>query len=393
MSKKHKYGNIDHNDLLRYVQGEMSDEDRHALEREIQKDLFVSEALDGLTSQRIEEVRADLDKIEGQINRRVSGRNRAVWIRIAASVAILLTIGTLYFTVFTDIINRTDRMAVETESAEEIREKTDSDKPLPPPEAEDATETEGQVQGEILQEEAVEKKDSEPRTSPAAGMTDKDVEMKSETIGQTEDVLADDVLEEDVLEEDVLAEELLVDEVLLDGKARTEDTVLFMEGEVMADQAEIVVAPENEQEILSEEYAMETTAVQPGVSTSRMARPTSGASAPATSSKKLAGSDPGLADISAVILTDSISTNPVGGMDSFRRYIKENLVFPVEESINAQANVILSFTVGLSGRPGDIELIESTGDAFSREAVRLLQEGPDWASSQEKTRLQIKFNQ
>jgi len=378
MSKKHKYGNIDHNDLLRYVQGEMSDEDRHALEREIQKDLFVSEALDGLTSQRIEEVRADLDKIEGQINRRVSGRNRAVWIRIAASVAILLTIGTLYFTVFTDIINRTDRMAVETESAEEIREKTDSDKPLPPPEAEDATETEGQVQGEILQEEAVEKKVSEPRTSPAAGMTDKDVEMKSETIGQTEDVLA---------------EELLVDEVLLDGEARTEDTVLFMEGEVMADQAEIVVAPENEQEILSEEYAMETTAVQPGVSTSRMARPTSGASAPATSSKKLAGSDPGLADISAVILTDSISTNPVGSMDSFRRYIKENLVFPVEESINAQANVILSFTVGLSGRPGDIELIESTGDAFSREAVRLLQEGPDWASSQEKTRLQIKFNQ
>ncbi len=392
MSKKHKYGNIDHDDLLRYVQGEMSDEDRHALEREIQKDLFTSEALEGLSSIRIEEARADLDKLESQLNKRSSGRKSAVWIRIAASVVILLTIGTLYFTLFTDMINQTDRMAVETESKEESRDQNATGRVQPSIDSETSALTGGQDQSEILQEEALEMEAEEPRTSEIlvksqprsmAEITDQDDEIKSEIHGREEDALAENVL--------------------LDGAAEGEDSAVFMDSEVMADQVEIVVEPEEEQEILSEEYAMEGPADRSRVSSSRMVAPSSAAGAPvsehsganaaATSAKKLIGSGQSPATISAQILSDSISTNPVGGLDSFRQYIKENMVFPVEESPNTPAKVILSFTVDTSGRPGDIEVIESAGDPFSQEAARLLQEGPDWTPSQAKTRLQIKFNQ
>ena len=328
MSKKNKYGNIDPGDLLRYVQGEMSDEDRHALEREMQKDLFASEALEGLTDQRIEEVREDLDKLENQLNKRVSGRSSVVWIRIAASVAILLTVGTLYFTVFSDMINQTGRMAVETESKEQTREEDGMEKPP----VSLKVDNEGKPEGE------------------------KPVEDNEKDRGE---ISKKGVVKEEKMEADII---VLEEDALAAGAGGAKDTVIFAGMEAMADQVEIVVETEEEQEIMVEEFALKSQSAPSRARSSDIAPPTvmaetpekeiSEAKASSSTGRKLASVDKVSEILSAVILSDSISTNPVGGMDSFREYISKNMQIPEGEIMDISTVVILRFNVGQMGRPG-----------------------------------------
>ncbi len=69
---------------------------------------------------------------------------------------------------------------------------------------------------------------------------------------------------------------------------------------------------------------------------------------------------------------------PVGGMRAFDSYIAENMKFPEGFPDLEKGVVILKFTVSATGRPMDIEVIKTPGSGFTREALRLLQEGPDW---------------
>ena len=123
MSKNNKYRNIDPEDLMRYSTDGLSDEERHALEREAQKDPFVEEALEGYSSLSTNQAVEDLSRLQSRLNRRISGRRSMVWVRIAASIAIILTLGTLYFTVFTDKLSKMDQTVAESESVEPAREK------------------------------------------------------------------------------------------------------------------------------------------------------------------------------------------------------------------------------------------------------------------------------
>jgi hypothetical protein len=84
-------------------------------------------------------------------------------------------------------------------------------------------------------------------------------------------------------------------------------------------------------------------------------------------------------------------------MDAFRAYLRDNMVVP-ETTAGSQKEVILSFSIGASGKPQNIEIVETSDESFSREAIRLLQDGPDWTITsitgmpvQEKVRLRINF--
>jgi len=75
MSKNSKYGNIDPEDLFRYLSDGLSEEERYALEREIQKDPFIEEALEGLSTLGPKQARKDLSRLRSRINKRITGRS------------------------------------------------------------------------------------------------------------------------------------------------------------------------------------------------------------------------------------------------------------------------------------------------------------------------------
>jgi len=71
------------------------------------------------------------------------------------------------------------------------------------------------------------------------------------------------------------------------------------------------------------------------------------------------------------------SPQPVPGRDSFNLYLEKNIRYPIQEKSGQQV-VILSFLVKKDSTISRIRIISSPGDEYSREAIRLIEEGPVW---------------
>lgn len=87
------------------------------------------------------------------------------------------------------------------------------------------------------------------------------------------------------------------------------------------------------------------------------------------------------------------SIAPEGGWEAFGQYLNENKIITGADSLKKGVQII-SFTVGATGRPQDIKIRKSISPAHDMEAIRLLENGPDWKiieGKKRKVRLQIIF--
>ena len=83
---------------------------------------------------------------------------------------------------------------------------------------------------------------------------------------------------------------------------------------------------------------------------------------------------------------------PVIGKSAYDDYISNSRnPLPYVENEKQQGKVILMFKVNESGRPVDISILRSLNQAADREAVRLLQNGPNWTVSNKTTYLEVEF--
>ncbi|MFC2098515.1 energy transducer TonB [Bacteroidota bacterium] len=371
MSKNKKYENIDPEDLMRYSANGLSDEERHALERESQKDPFMEEALEGYSSLSADQVREDLSRLQSRLNRRISGRATMVWVRIAATVAIILTIGTLYFTVFSDRLGKMDRTVAETESTESTMEVDVPD--------------DLKTMDEIGKEETdvVEKSDEGRGEEVAAPPI-----IESQP-GDQEETLAEDITG-DSEPEPIVAEETLI----VEDDSQIKDSFFIVEMEELEDLADEDVSAE-----LVEEPRARQTIAQPTAIVELAEDRAAGLEASKSMAKKESRSPTGAVASSVYEVPDSIPAMPLGGLENFNRYIEENAHFPEELILSADEVVILTFEINPEGRPENIKIEESSGEAFSLEAVRLLERGPTWSPAIEngtpvakRNRLKLEFN-
>jgi protein TonB len=79
----------------------MTDKERNAFERELQKDLFTEEASEGFKEIDAGLAENDILKLRKLVKRRTSAKQRAIWFRIAASVAVLMILSSILI-----IVNR-----------------------------------------------------------------------------------------------------------------------------------------------------------------------------------------------------------------------------------------------------------------------------------------------
>ncbi len=339
MSKNNKYGKINPEDLFRYTGNGLSDEERHALERELQKDPFTEEALEGLSSLGAKKVRSDLSRLQTRLRKRVVSVRSRIWVPVAASVAVLLAIGTLYFTVFTDMTGRLDRRVAEKESAEPAREKG-----IP------------EDMQEVTEEGKAEKKSAEPARKKGIpeGMQTVTEEAKTETKTMKEDAetegeedttgepdpsaisvpVADrreaepesDVEDyaiaavDETISDDTSAYHDIVAESVreLEGAgAETEKVELPPPSEVITLESPVTVhlteqVSMAQQAIIDETWAEEIAGID--AAKPKRAEPSASKSrADATAAKKLSATGP---------------ARPVGGKELFNEYITENIRFP-----------------------------------------------------------------
>jgi TonB family protein len=76
------------------------------------------------------------------------------------------------------------------------------------------------------------------------------------------------------------------------------------------------------------------------------------------------------------------SVTPVGGLDEFNRYVKENLRRP--DTTRREVVVNLECVVQADGTLSDFVIRKSAGQVYDREAIRVLKEGPRWQPARQR---------
>lgn len=70
---------------------------------------------------------------------------------------------------------------------------------------------------------------------------------------------------------------------------------------------------------------------------------------------------------------------PQGGMDLYNIYLSENQITPSTFDSSKTLQVSLRFTIDMLGNPKNFIIINSPDSLFSKEAKRLIEEGPRWS--------------
>ncbi len=91
------------NEILKYLTNKMSDKDRYGFERKMESDPFLMDAVDGYSGMNDYEIEEELLLLENKINQKKTRRLVPIWLRVAASVALLLGIGTLFLLLNKDV--------------------------------------------------------------------------------------------------------------------------------------------------------------------------------------------------------------------------------------------------------------------------------------------------
>ncbi len=96
MKKENKYK---FNDFLRYYKGEMTKSERHSLEKESQGNPFLEESLEGLETIPAEIAEKDIKDLRSRLYSRVRGKRSMIIYRIAASIAVIMIISSVFIVV------------------------------------------------------------------------------------------------------------------------------------------------------------------------------------------------------------------------------------------------------------------------------------------------------
>ncbi|QDH81055.1 TonB family protein [Echinicola soli] len=90
---------------------------------------------------------------------------------------------------------------------------------------------------------------------------------------------------------------------------------------------------------------------------------------------------------------------PPGGMEGWNNYLSKNLKYPRQAvQLGIEGTVFLAFVVNKDGSIQDVEILRGVGGGCSEEAIRVLENAPDWKPGLQggrpvrvKMRLPIKF--
>jgi TonB family protein len=415
--------------FLRYIGKEMPNSEKNAFERELQKDLFAAEAAEGFDILTPSEVENDLSALQRKLKSRTSGRTRLLYYSIAASVAVLMVISSVFIIIQRNKPGKLISENAKTVSQSEISELTAVSEPKIKEKQIAFNETKPTVQ---------QRKKSEP---VAAG----EIETKNTHIIEEQQVGAAGNRANDLSVLPVKKEVEIV-------TARSEDLkklsaeafvpaaapgTVTVKGKVISSEDNLPIPGVN---VFVKGTTLGTVTdtggyfkiTLPDASTRSLVANFIGmeskeftASGDSTISLSLNPSELAMNEVVVVgygtqkstrrDMTGAVSTVkleevnrttgyspplPSKGKESFDKYIEENIQRPPDAQPGKREIVVISFTVKSTGLIENIKIIRSPGKSFSDEAIRLLKEGPDWKPAEEnnlkidnEVRIRVVFKQ
>jgi hypothetical protein len=311
--------------FLRYGSSEMTDQERNRFEKELQADPFAEEAMEGISSLTAGEAKADLEELDKRLTERIRNTNRILFYRVAASIAVLMVLSTVYITVFRNQdYTESEKMpgnppALEIPAASPIAEDR-----LP-----DAAQEKNTGKRQMIQESAVssdqyaeiEEKKSEPAN---------DVSVKTATNTQKE-------------------------------AAKTE--------------TEPVIQQDNK------------TVEAAGAPTSKAIKePMQVMARQADEAKAVAGIT--IEESAPVISTElKGAASPEGGEEKFIDYIRTNINLPSNYTGGKRQLITIKFKVNAAGETSGFNITGSPDETYTKHLTGLIKNGPVWQPAEKKGNL------
>lgn len=461
MSKKDKHNTI--RDLLLYLRGKLSGKEKNRIERDMQKDPFEAEAMEGFDSFDPDEVEEDLLEINSRLNKRMKRKNRFILYRIAASIAVIIALSVTYFLISDREIKE---LPVNPEISEslELPEETVIEEKQDPEEDKPEKELEKPDKEEFPEEKPVRESTEPPVTKKDRVVKRPELDMSEigdeiVRVEESEDVKGEikpgEVVEITAAPEAAEPVRMAVEDQFGQAKKETlsEDNYrhramaakksltpeLQSAGKKEGLISGVVLSAEDSMPLPGATVWLEGTDI--GTATDKQGRfeikPTGDGPDKLNVSfigmepvKKSVGSD---ADLEIMMKPNSLALEevvivkqgktaheltggvsrienadgtpdtpyqeayPLGGKKEFKEYIEENIIYP-DTTTSDREVVVLKFIVLPDGRPSNIKVILSPGEKFSKEAIRLLINGPDWIPAEkggkyiaEENRLKVIF--
>lgn len=390
MSDKNKNKKNRLKDFLRYHRDELSGKERNSFERELQKDPFAEEASEGYASISRKDVLNDISDLQKRIKTRTGTRRRFSIYRIAASLALLMSITVIYF-----YIGKNNPVKTLADNAGQSKQmeitKSQPLKQLP-------------ATGEVQSEKKLDSKKISENASPQKRQSEAVKDIVSEDNLQRAEVLKNDTTYDLISNHgnanvttqqmnapvSIFARERSVSSYNVRGKILSSEDNLPLPGAnvyVKGTKTGVVTDSEGNFNIsLPDSNKRLLTADFIGMEPKEFI--------PKADSEVQVRLDPSIASLSEVVVVgygvnkkeamdeaDSYRhtpPTPVTGKSNFDKYIRNNLHRPDSAIKGQRVVVVVSFLVQTNGSIDSIRIVKSPGQSFSDEAIRIIKSGPQW---------------
>jgi hypothetical protein len=392
--------------FMRYRSNKMTNRERNAFERELQKDPFSEEAYEGFTEAEPEEIRHDLSALQKQLRIRTRQKQRLIYYRIAASVAILMVIGSLF------ILIERNRSSKKSSKIENNNIALAIPEPTPLTRPSDKSESGNDLSGTreikvnrpapVITKEKTAKKDSQ-----------EEAKQNVRKVGENINAVREKNVENIISTDRIAASRSVALVAATHPGRKIKGKVLSSEDNQPVPGASIVISGTSEGTV-SDAGGNFSLVVPDSVSTSLI---TSYIGMEQQQLKVMNDTvvniilTPSVLALNEVVVTGYNSgkknfnitgavskaepyekagedeytpPEPVTGKKEFDRYIKENMRRPDILKEGEKATVVMSFLVRKTGVIDSIKIIRSPGILYSDEAIRLIREGPGWKPANEK---------
>ena len=315
-------------DFLRYQKGEMSGKEKNSFEKELQKDPFAGEASEGFAFSTPEAISDDMKNLKKRMTKRINRKHKVVFYTIAASVAVLMVISSVFI-----MLERNRNEKLFSENSEQHKEfQIETAKPVTAP-----------VPVAEAQNQIAEKSKQKSAASP-------ETQVRRET-GALSARGNDSIINRSVADNSV------------NNINRKE-----------VNGASVALATERSPGLTARKASFQNKSEEDSQPV-----PQAGTSRSALNEMVTVGyasSLPG--DEKDKTIKGYLAPEPVYGKASFETYILRNIRRPDELIIGQQEIVIIRFKVKSDGTEDSIKIEKSPGKSFSDEAIRLIKSGPAW---------------
>lgn len=323
-----------------YFMRRRSAKEAHAFEREVERDPFLYEAIEGYEDMLTSDIQQALDELDDRLDEKTTKRAFVWRWQIAAALGVII-VGAGIFTYLGQQNSSATGPAVST-AEEKASEKDDGVR------------------------QSYHPRNGVPVFSPSDPIPEESDTNTSDIVASDEEPSEVYALEEEKPRKDVKdspKEEPAIAVAEDEPVAMGLDTPLA--GKATADQVETLSAsPSSTSDVAFTE-------------------------APAMNSKRMQSAELEMeqaADVSSTATAAAPNAVPENGMDAYQRYLRNSLQ---RTPGMPGGKVVLTFEFDRDGKPRKVEVAESLCTACDMEAIRLIEEGPAWKVEDRKQRQRI----